>query len=638
MKQAKKHILPLKLTPAYKDYLWGGTTLKTKFNKSTDLDPVAESWELSCHKDGHSTVCGGEFDGKTLDSVINQYPHILGTNNPGTELPILIKLIDAADNLSVQVHPNDELAKKWEGQNGKTEMWYVIDAKKDARITYGVKEETSKDVLAESIRTKRLETILNSVPSKKGDVFFVEAGTIHAIGKGNLIAEIQQNSNVTYRLYDYGRIGKDGKERELHIDKGVESSVCTPIIPRKTPICSDGTRLLGSCEYFAVSEIKLNGKKELFADEKSYHALIVTEGSAEIIYKDFHETLQAGETVFIPADAGEYTLNGKATLLLTSNPPKYYIGIDLGGTNIVAAVVDEYGTIYGKSKRKTNMPRDYKQIFDDMADCAKDAATESGIAFERIESVGIGCPGAIDTECGVVEFSNNLDFYDVPIVEYMENKLGKKIYVENDANAAAWGEFLAGSGKGTENMIMITLGTGVGSGIVENGRLLRGAYGKGAEIGHMVMQIDGEKCTCGRKGCFEAYASATALIRQTKRAMKENPGSEMWKICNGKLSYANGQTAFKTKDTAAKKVVKEYLNYLAEGVVSIVNIFQPEIVCIGGGISHEGKRILAPTEKAIAEKSFARFGKKQSEVCLATLGNDAGIIGAALLWKNTETK
>ena len=181
---------------------------------------------------------------------------------------------------------------------------------------------------------------------------------------------------------------------------------------------------------------------------------------------------------------------------------------------------------------------------------------------------------------------------------------------------------------------MITLGTGVGSGIVENGRLIRGAYGKGAEIGHMVMQINGEKCTCGRKGCFEAYASATALVNQSKKAMKDNFDSEMWKICKGRLSNVDGQTAFKAKNETAKNVVKNYLCYLAEGVVNIVNIFQPEIVCIGGGISLEGQKILTPINRMIKSKSFARFGAQQSKACLATLGNDAGIIGAALLWKN----
>lgn len=315
-------------------------------------------------------------------------------------------------------------------------------------------------------------------------------------------------------------------------------------------------------------------------------------------------------------------------------PSHYYLGIDLGGTNIAAAVVDEEGVIYGRSTRKTNAPRPYEEIFNDMAECAFDAARETGIEFDEIVSVGIGCPGAVDKESGRLEFANNLDFYDVPIVDRMEKLLGKKVHIENDANAAAWGEYLAGSGKGTDSMIMITLGTGVGSGIIENGHLITGAYGKGAEIGCMVICLDGEKCTCGRKGCFEAYASATALIKQTKRAMKENPESEMWKIAKGKLSNVDGKTACISTDKAAKSVIKNYLRYLSEGIVNIINIFQPEIICIGGGVSNAGEKILKPIRKYIKDYSFARFGKKQTEVQIAKLGNDAGIIGAALLWKN----
>ena len=314
----------------------------------------------------------------------------------------------------------------------------------------------------------------------------------------------------------------------------------------------------------------------------------------------------------------------------------FYIGIDLGGTNIVAAVVDENGTIYGRAKRKTNAPRSYQEIFTDMAECAKEAAKESEISFDDIKCVGIGCPGAIDKELGNVEFSGNLDFYDVPIVSFMENLLGKKVYVENDANAAAWGEYLAGSGKGTNSMVMVTLGTGVGGGIIDNGRLLTGAYGKGAELGHMVISMGGEKCTCGRRGCFEAYASATALIKMTKKAMKENRTSDMWKIANGKLSNVTGKTAFLSKDKAGKEVIRQYLDQLAEGVVNLVNIFEPEVICIGGGISNAGEKILKPVRAAIKKKSFGRFGKKQTEVQIAELANDAGLIGAALLWKNNE--
>ena len=321
-------------------------------------------------------------------------------------------------------------------------------------------------------------------------------------------------------------------------------------------------------------------------------------------------------------------------MLTINNSPRYFIGIDLGGTNIVAAVVDEYGVLHAKAKKKTNAPRPYNEIFDDMAQCARDAIEASGIPFKDIEAVGIGCPGSIDQKTGSIEFSNNLDFYNAPIVRYMEKALDKKIYIENDANAAAWGEFLAGAGKGSNSMIMITLGTGVGSGIISDGRLLCGAYGKGAEIGHMSLILGGEKCTCGRRGCFEAYASATALIRQTKKAMKLNPQSDMWKICGGKLSNVDGRTAFIAKDKASKDVIKTYLGYLSDGIIDVINIFQPEILCIGGGICNEGKKLLNPINKKIAKYSYARFSKEQTKVEIASLGNDAGIIGAALLWKN----
>ena len=629
---------PIKFKGVYKDYICGGNKMRSKYNVKTDIDVVAESWVLSCHKDGMSVISGGNYDGMALDKFIADNPSVLGTDCKWKELPILIKFIDAADNLSVQVHPDNEQAKAWENQNGKTEMWYVIEADKNAKITYGVKENITSEKLGDAIKNNTVENLLNTVPSKKGDVFFVEAGTIHAIGAGNLIAEIQQNSNVTYRLYDYDRRGKDGKPRELHIEKGVKCSKTEVISSRKIPTCSDGTRMVGSCEYFQVKELKLSGKKnELYCSEKSYQALIFPDCGGTIFFGDEEMSVSAGEAVFIPAGLGEYSVKGSGTLLIASNPPRYFVGIDLGGTNIAAAVVDEYGVIYGRAKRRTNAPRPYNEILDDMALCAREAAEESGISFDDIENVGIGCPGAIDKETQSIEFSNNLDFYNVPAVEYMEKALGKKVYIENDANAAAWGEFLAGSGKKCDSMIMITLGTGVGGGIIIDGKLFTGAYGKGAELGHMSFIKNGEKCTCGKRGCFEAYASATALIRMTKKAMKENPDSDMWRVCRGKLSNADGRTAFTAKDAAAKGVVKEYLGNLTDGIISIVNMFQPNIICIGGGVSNAGKRILAPIAKGIEKYSFARFGVKQTVAELATLGNDAGIIGAALLWKN-ETK
>lgn len=399
---------PIKLKAAYKDYIWGGEKLRSIYGKETDITPLAESWELSCHPDGLSTIDGGEYDGKILAEYIKENNGCLGTLCKSDELPILIKLIDAQDNLSVQVHPDDKMAKELENQNEKTEMWYVVQADKGAKMTCGMKQDTTKEEFEKAIENNAVEELLNTVPSKKGDVFFVQAGTVHAIGKGNVIAEIQQNSNVTYRLYDYRRIGKDGKPRELHIEKGVMASNCKKSEPRKIPACSDGTRLLGSCKFFAVKELKIKGSKTLFADEKSYHALISVDGEAELTTGNYAQKIKAGETVFIPAGMGEYSLSGKATILLTTNQPEYFVGIDLGGTNIAAAVVDEYGVIYGRSKRKTNAPRSYEEIFSDMAECAFDAAKESGISFESVKSVGIGCPGAIDKENGNIELVREL--------------------------------------------------------------------------------------------------------------------------------------------------------------------------------------------------------------------------------------
>ena len=340
---------PIKVKPAFKDYIWGGQKLRTVYGKRTDLSPLAESWELSCHPDGPSIILNGEHAGKTLESYIRENPACLGSGYDSTELPILIKLIDAQDNLSVQVHPNDQQAKVWENQNGKTEMWYVVQADEGAMMTCGMKQDTSKEDFEKAILDNTVGELLNTVPSKAGDVFFVEAGTVHAIGKGNVIAEIQQNSNVTYRLYDYGRVGKDGKTRELHIEKGVKASNCNATEPRVIPTCSDGTRLLGSCRYFAVKEITVNGETRLVADSKSYHALIVVAGEAKLECEGYSEDIVTGQTVFIPASLGAYTLSGNATVLQARHQPEYRFD--------GSAIVDEYGVTYGTGNSLTEAAR-----------------------------------------------------------------------------------------------------------------------------------------------------------------------------------------------------------------------------------------------------------------------------------------
>ncbi len=565
-------------------------------------------------------------DGRTLREYIAQNPEVLGSNRLSDEFPVLIKFIDAKTPLSLQVHPDDETAKKLENGIGKTEMWYIAQAQEGAKIYCGVKDGVTKDSIKAAIENNTLEEKLNVFSSSKGDVFFVEAGTVHAIGAGNVILEIQQNSNITYRLYDWGRVDKDGKPRQLHIDKGLRSTKAFPYNKKSIPTV-DEMRVLGTSKYFKVSELILSGKRSFETDKKSYNVITLVSGNAILD----GEQLKSGDSVFIPAGYGKWTLEGDATVIMTQNSPRFFVGIDLGGTNIAAAVVDENGKIYGRAKKKTNAPRPYTEICADMAECALESIKASGMELEQIESVGVGSPGSINKEEGLVEFANNLDFHNAPIVACLEEKLNKKVYLENDANAAAWGEYVAGTGKDVKSLVMITLGTGVGGGIIENGRLVTGAWGRGAELGHTVIMAGGEPCNCGRRGCLEAYTSATALIRQTKRAMEKNPDSELWKVVNGDINAVNGKTPFLANDDVAKEVISTYLSYLAEGVLDVINLLQPEIIAIGGGISHEGEGVLIPLREKVQSQSYTRFSENQTKIVLASLGNDAGIIGAGLL-------
>lgn len=312
----------IKLKPAFKDYIWGGTRLRDDFGKDCELEKVAESWELSCHKDGNSIVANGEYAGLTLAEYIEKAGRsVLGTDcEKFDSFPILIKLIDAKDKLSVQVHPNNEYAQRVEGEYGKTEMWYVVDCDEGAELLYGFKHEISKDEFANRIADNTLLEVTNSVPVKKGDVFFIEAGTLHAIGKGILIAEIQQNSNTTYRIYDYGRVGKDGKPRELHVEKAEDVTVLGPAkqYPKTPAEEKDGykIKLLSSCEYFTAYRVNVESKAVLEADEKSFNSILVLEGEPEINADD---TIKAkkGDSIFIPAGTGKYTVEGKCRFVLT---------------------------------------------------------------------------------------------------------------------------------------------------------------------------------------------------------------------------------------------------------------------------------------------------------------------------------
>lgn len=424
----------LKLKPSCKDYLWGGSRLKEEYGIAYDGDVLAEAWELSCHPDGLSLITNGAYAGKTLQQYIDaEGKEVLGTHcRRFRDFPILTKFIDAKDNLSIQVHPDNRYALKNEGQYGKTEMWYVMDAGKDAFLYYGFKQEISKEEFAKRIQEDTLLEVLNAVPVHKGDVLFIESGTIHAIGKDILIAEIQQNSNVTYRVYDYGRVGKDGKKRDLHIEKALAVTNRVPIIKDKSsyPHVAD-------CDYFTVDKLNLDGKvmkkMEGNVSEESFASILILDGEGTI--SDLKETT---------------TIREKAA------PVR--IGIDIGGTDTKIGLVDIHQKMIACKKIKTNASRTPEEVIAEIGQKALELLEEQGIAMDQCVGAGVGIPGTIDRK------------------------------------------------------------SGVGGGIIIDGNIYEGKGIGGSELGHMVIVEDGEPCTCGRRGCLEAYASATALVRDAKRA------------------------------------------------------------------------------------------------------------------------
>lgn len=309
----------IKLCPSYKEYLWGGKKLMTDFHKDYDGEILAESWELSCHQDGPSYIANGEYEGETLEEyIVMEGKKILGKHaRRFARFPVLIKFIDAAQDLSVQVHPSDEFAIENEQQYGKTEMWYVVDCEEGASLYYGFSREVGKEELEQRILDNTLLEVLNKVYVKKGDVLFIEPGTIHAIGKGNVIAEIQQNSNVTYRVYDYGRKDKDGKVRDLHIEKALQVTRRIPMLRQKS-----FEPHIASCEYFTVDKIVLDGRimkcMSGTIDPTTFVSILVLEGEGSI--RSGSQTLgfKKGDSLFITADTGNYEMEGMCEVLVTT--------------------------------------------------------------------------------------------------------------------------------------------------------------------------------------------------------------------------------------------------------------------------------------------------------------------------------
>ena len=312
---------------------------------------------------------------------------------------------------------------------------------------------------------------------------------------------------------------------------------------------------------------------------------------------------------------------------------KYYIGVDVGGMSVKAGVVDKDGRIIAKETCETHPERHFSEVICDVANLCKAVATKAGITTEEIAGVGIGVPGTVNGKLGVVTYSGNLNFVKVKFLEEFRKNFDVPAFIGNDANCAALGETRFGSGGGKKNAFLVTLGTGVGSGFIIDDKIYEGNNGEGAEGGHICIKMGGEKCTCGERGCWEAYASATALVRQTERAIKRHPESLMNDIVKemGRVSGRTAFIAYNRGDKTATRVVKNYVNYVARGIICLVNVFRPEIVMVGGGVSHEGDYFVKMIEDVVKVHSFGGSNNVCPPVVRASLGNDAGIIGAAAL-------
>ena len=315
---------PLKMHPCYKEYLWGGTHLKTDFGKSDAPTMTAESWELAAHADGASVVESGPMVGKTLkDLAAIDRIAFFGKDCPGETFPLLVKLIDAEKHLSIQVHPSDQTAIKDNGEQGKAEMWYIVDCKPQSYIYFGLSRTVSKEEFARRAKDGTICQVLNKVPVKKGDVFYILPGTIHAICAGIVIAEIQQNSNTTFRVYDYQRRGADGKMRPLHLERAMEVMNDMPIMPEECKansgvIFPDFTMAeMFSCQYFRAFRLDVHPRVELLCDGKTFHHLLCVEGEGKILCGGNTYSLNRGNSYFMPARLGKYTIEGKCRVLLS---------------------------------------------------------------------------------------------------------------------------------------------------------------------------------------------------------------------------------------------------------------------------------------------------------------------------------
>ena len=612
----------LKLKPACKDYLWGGHRLTEEYNVEYDGDVCAEAWELSCHPDGPSLIVNGKYEGKTLKEFIETEGfEVLGRNcRRFKDFPILTKFIDAKDNLSIQVHPSNGYALQNEGQYGKTEMWYVLDAEPGAFLYYGFKEKISQEEFRQRIQENTLLEVLNKVEVQKGDALFIESGTLHAIGKGLLIAEIQQNSNVTYRIYDYGRVDKNGRKRDLHIEKALDVTNRIPMIRNNSdyPHVAD-------CDYFTVDKLNLDGnltyRMQGNVSDASFLSILILDGEGTIYNQGEKISFRKGDSLMLTAGSGDYQIEGKCDVLLTTIREKaapVRVGVIIGSAETKIGLVNDQNNIIDLESFPTLPQRGHDAIIEEVSNKVLDILRKNEIPLDQCVGVGVGVPGTIDRRGGKVIYSNNIRWNDVDLVEKLGRVIPCPVRIANNADCAAMGETVAGAGKDYSDVVMVTLGNGVGGGIVLNGKIFEGGIIGGSELGHTVIVHNGRQCSCGRKGCLEAYASVPALLN----SIRDEIGLDL---------SVNEVFERAAEDEKIRTVIKKYAEILGTGIVNFVNVFRPQLILLGGNLSDHIPFFLDDIKAMMKYECFGGSNGMIPELEVAQLGDKAGVIGAANL-------
>ena len=463
--------------------------------------------------------------------------------------------------------------------------------------------------------------MLNAVPVKKGDVLFIESGTLHAIGKGILIAEIQQNSNVTYRVYDYGRVGKDGKKRDLHIEKALA-------VTSRVPIIKSGSEYphVADCDYFTVDKLNLDGnltyRMQGTVNETSFLSILILDGEGKISCKGESVSYRKGDSFFLAAGSGDWQIEGKCDALLTTIREKaspIRVGITIGSSETQIGLVNDRQQIIAMRIFPTDVQKKAEEFIAEVAQATLDLLEEQSIPLDQCIGVGAGIPGTIDRRKGTVLYSNNLRWEDVDIVQELGRVIPCPVRIANDADCAALGEAVAGAGKDYSDVVMFTLGGGVGGGIILNGQVFEGGIMGGSEVGHQVVRVNGRRCTCGRKGCLEAYVSVPALIRSAEEATgrKMTPGEIFKGASKGNIDL--------------QETVEQYEEMLGTGIVNIVNMFRPQLILLGGTMSEYAPAMTGALREMMKRDCFGGVHGMIPEIAVAELGSNAGLIGAANL-------